>query len=164
MVNEELEDVGYEEPGQILIKGDNILESYWDDKTSTRDSIIDGWFQTGDVAKVDLDGNYWFVDRIKNVIISGGENIYPAELETLLSKNLDLKEYSIVGRKDGKWGEVPVIVAVRKNLNVLPEEILKLFKGKVANYKIPKDVLFVQALPRNALGKIVIDEVKELVI
>ena len=77
---------------------------------------------------------------------------------------MDLKEYSIVGRKDEKWGEVPVIVAVRKNLNVLPEEILKLFKGKVANYKIPKDVLFVQALPRNALGKIVIDEVKELAI
>ena len=77
---------------------------------------------------------------------------------------MDLKEYSIVGRKDEKWGEVPVIVAVRKNLNVLPEEILKLFKGKVANYKIPKDVLFVQALPRNALGKIVIDEVKQLAI
>ena len=164
LVNEELEDVGYGEPGQILIKGDNILESYWEDKASTKDSIIDGWFLTGDVAKVDVDGNYWFVDRIKNVIISGGENIYPAELETLLSKNLDLKEYSIVGRKDGKWGEVPVIVAVRKNLNVLPEEILKLFKGKVANYKIPKDVLFVKALPRNALGKIVIDEVKELAI
>ena len=164
LVNEELEDVGYGEPGQILIKGDNILESYWEDKASTKDSIIDGWFLTGDVAKVDIDGYYWFVDRIKNVIISGGENIYPAELETLLSKNLDLKEYSIVGRKDGKWGEVPVIVAVRKNLNVLPEEILKLFKGKVANYKIPKDVLFVQALPRNALGKIVIDEVKQLAI
>ena len=164
LVNEELEDVGYGEPGQILIKGDNILESYWEDKTSTKDSIIDGWFLTGDVAKVDIDGYYWFVDRIKNVIISGGENIYPAELETLLSKNLDLKEYSIVGRKDEKWGEVPVIVAVRKNLNVLPEEILKLFKGKVANYKIPKDVLFVKALPRNALGKIVIDEVKELAI
>ena len=164
LVNEKLEDVGCGEPGQILIKGDNILESYWEDKTSTKDSIIDGWFLTGDVAKVDLDGNYWFVDRIKNVIISGGENIYPAELETLLSKNQDLKEYSIVGRKDEKWGEVPVIVAVRKNLNVLPEEILKLFKGKVANYKIPKDVLFVKALPRNALGKIVIDEVKELAI
>ena len=164
LVNEELEDVGYGEPGQILIKGDNILESYWEDKASTKDSIIDGWFLTGDVAKVDIDGYYWFVDRIKNVIISGGENIYPAELETLLSKNQDLKEYSIVGRKDEKWGEVPVIVAVRKNLNVLPEEILKLFKGKVANYKIPKDVLFVKALPRNALGKIVIDEVKELAI
>ena len=82
----------------------------------------------------------------------------------MLSKNQDLKEFSIVGRKDEKWGEVPVIVAVRKNINVLPEDILKLFKGKVANYKIPKDVLFVQSLPRNVLGKIVIDKVKEFAV
>ena len=164
LVNDELEDVGLGEPGQILIKGENILESYWEDKTSTENSIIDGWFLTGDVAKVDLDGNYWFVDRIKNVIISGGENIYPAELEILLSNNQDLMEFSIVGRKDEKWGEVPGIVAVRKNLNILPEEILNVFRGNVANYKIPKDVVFVKSLPRSALGKIIIDEVKELAV
>ena len=115
------------------------------------------------MAKVDPDGNYWFVDRIKNVIISGGENIYPAELEILLSQNQSLVEYSIVGRSDEKWGEVPVIVAVRKHADVSSQEILEPFKGNVANYKIPKDVLFVKSLPRNALGKILISEVKKIV-
>ena len=102
------------------------------------------------------------VEKIKSNLAKK-DNEKKAEAQKI-SEQINLKEYSIVGRKDEKWGEVPVIVAVRKNLNVLPEEILKLFKGKVANYKIPKDVLFVNALPRNALGKIVIDEVKELVI
>ena len=163
LVDQELKDVAQGKPGQILIKGENILERYWEDENSTKESIIDGWFLTGDVAKVDPDGNYWFVDRIKNVIISGGENIYPAELEILLSQNQSLVEYSIVGRSDEKWGEVPVIVAVRKHADVSSQEILEPFKGNVANYKIPKDVLFVKSLPRNALGKILISEVKKIV-
>jgi len=162
LVDQELKNVAQGNPGQILIKGENILERYWEDENSTKESIIDGWFLTGDVAKVDSDGNHWFVDRIKNVIISGGENIYPAELEILLSQNQNLVEYSIVGRKDEKWGEVPVIIAVRKNVDVSSQEILEPFKGNVANYKIPKDVLFVESLPRNALGKILISEVKKI--
>ena len=139
------------------------FECYWNDETASNESIKDGWFFSGDIAKIDEDGNYWFIDRIKNVIISGGENIYPAELEVLLSNNKDLVEYSIVGKHDVKWGEVPVIVAVKKNKSVTSDQILYLFNEKVAKYKIPKEVIFVNNIPKNALGKIEIDKVKQLV-
>lgn len=163
LVNKDLEEVEIGCAGQILVKGDNILDEYWDDTIATKKSIIDGWFLTGDMAKVDSVGNYWFVDRIKNVIISGGENIYPAELEIILSGHKDLKEFSVIGKKDPTWGEVPVIVAVSKKENLKPENILLSFEGKVAKYKIPKEVIFVNEIPKNALGKIIIDDVKSLV-
>ena len=162
LVDEDLNEVSIGQPGQILVKGENILECYWNDEIASQQSIKEGWFFTGDIAKIDEDGNYWFIDRIKNVIISGGENIYPAELELLLLNNKDLVEYSIVGKNDNKWGEVPVIVAVKKNKSVTSNQILHLFNEKVAKYKIPKEVVFVDHLPRNALGKIVNDEVKKL--
>ena len=162
LVDEDLNEVSIGQPGQILVKGENILECYWNDEIASQQSIKEGWFLTGDIAKIDEDGNYWFIDRIKNVIISGGENIYPAELELLLLNNKDLVEYSIVGKNDDKWGEVPVIVAVKKNKSVTSDQILYLFNEKVAKYKIPKEVVFVDHLPRNALGKIVNDEVKKL--
>ncbi len=149
--------------GQILVKGDNILDGYWNDNIATKKSIIDGWFLTGDIAKVDNFGNYWFVDRIKNVIISGGENIYPAELEIILSGHKDLKEFLVIGKNDPIWGEVPVIVAVSKKENLKPDNVLVSFEGKVAKYKIPKEVIFVSEIPKNALGKIIVDDVKILV-
>ena len=162
LVDEDLNEVSIGQPGQILVKGENILECYWNDEIASQQSIKEGWFLTGDIAKIDEDGNYWFIDRIKNVIISGGENIYPAELELLLLNNKDLVEYSIVGKNDDKWGEVPVIVAVKKNKSVTSDQILHPFNEKVAKYKIPKEVVFVDHLPRNALGKIINDEVKKL--
>ena len=162
LVDEDFNEVSIGQPGQILVKGENILECYWNDETASNESIKDGWFFSGDIAKIDEDGNYWFIDRIKNVIISGGENIYPAELEVLLSNNKDLVEYSIVGKHDVKWGEVPVIVAVKKNKSVTSDQILYLFNEKVAKYKIPKEVIFVNNIPKNALGKIEIDKVKQL--
>ena len=163
LVDEDFNEVSIGQPGQILVKGENILECYWNDETASNESIKDGWFFSGDIAKIDENGNYWFIDRIKNVIISGGENIYPAELEVLLSNNKDLVEYSIVGKHDVKWGEVPVIVAVKKNKSVTSDQILYLFNEKVAKYKIPKEVIFVNNIPKNALGKIEIDKVKQLV-
>jgi len=163
LVDNNLKEVKTGSPGQILVKGQNILNCYWEDIQSTKASIVDGWFLTGDIAKVDKQGNYWFVDRIKNVIISGGENIYPAELEVILKGNGLLKEFSIVGRKDFVWGEVPVIIAVKQAKKIDKDKILKIFEGQVAKYKIPKDIIFVDNLPKNALGKIMVDEVKRLV-
>ena len=92
-------------------------------------------------------------ESAKNVIISGGENIYPAELEVILKGNGLLKEFSIVGKKDLVWGEVPVIIAVKQNEKINKDKILKFFEGQVAKYKIPKDIIFVDNLPKNALGK-----------
>ena len=163
LVNKNLEEVETGSAGQILVKGDNILDCYWNDDIATKKNIIDGWFLTGDMAKVDNIGNYWFVDRIKNVIISGGENIYPAELEIILSGHKDLKDFSVIGKKDPIWGEVPVIVAVSKKENLKSENVLEIFESKVAKYKIPKEVIFVGEIPKNALGKIIIDDVKKLV-
>ena len=162
LVDSNLNDVNLGGIGEILVKGDNVLDCYWKDELETKKNISDGWFHTGDIAKCDKNGNYWFIDRIKNVIISGGENIYPAEIERILSNFFKLKEFCIVGRKDKKWGEVPILVGKKAFKNISKDEILNEFKGKIANYKIPKDIIFVQEMPKNALGKIILDEVKKI--
>jgi fatty-acyl-CoA synthase len=150
------------EVGEIRVRGDNILARYWNNEPASRASITDGWFHTGDMARVDDQGLYWFADRLKHVIISGGENIYPAELERVLRDVTGLAEFTVVGRDDERWGQVPVIVAVRADDTVTGESVLAHFDGQLARFKRPKDVVFVEALPRNALGKIVAEEVRAL--
>lgn len=159
------DDVSAGTVGEIWVKGDNILSHYWNNPGESATHITDGWFHTGDMARQDTAGLYWFADRLKHVIISGGENIYPAELERVLSGHPGLTEFSIVGRDDSRWGQVPVIVAVRKNAadqHVDAQSIIAVFDGEVAKFKRPKDVVFVDALPRNALGKIITDQVVAL--
>jgi len=163
LVGDDGRDVAEGEPGEIWIKGDNILDRYWNNPEASAQNIVDGWFRTGDVARIDSEGNYWFVDRIKHVIISGGENIYPAELDRVLRDCPGLREATVVGRADEKWGMVPVVVAVRADPAVTRDEVLQIFEGNVARFKRPRDVVFVDALPRNALGKVVMDEVRALV-
>ena len=148
--------------GEIRVRGASILTRYWNNDTASRDSIRDGWFHTGDMARVDDQGLYWFADRLKHVIISGGENIYPAELERVLREMPGLAEFAVVGRDDERWGQVPVVVAVRADDTVTADAVLAHFDGRLARFKQPKDVVFVAALPRNALGKIVADEVRAL--
>ena len=150
------------EVGEIWVRGDNILTRYWNNQAASAASITDGWFHTGDMARVDSDGLYWFADRLKHVIISGGENIYPAELERVLSDFDGLAEFAIVGRDDPRWGQVPVVVAVRAAEAPSAEDVLAHFSGRIASFKRPKDVVFVEALPRNALGKIVAGDVRAL--
>ncbi|MGC6453854.1 MAG: class I adenylate-forming enzyme family protein [Candidatus Puniceispirillaceae bacterium] len=150
------------EVGEIWVRGDNILTRYWNNEAASAASITDGWFHTGDMARVDSDGLYWFADRLKHVIISGGENIYPAELERVLSDFDGLAEFAIVGRDDPRWGQVPVVVAVRAAEAPSAEDVLAHFSGRIASFKRPKDVVFVESLPRNALGKIVAAEVRAL--
>ena len=150
------------EVGEILVRGANILTRYWNNHAASAKSITDGWFHTGDMARVDDNGLYWFADRLKHVIISGGENIYPAELERVLANFAGLAEFAIVGRDDPRWGQVPVVVAVRRDGAVSAEDVLDHFSGQIASFKRPKDVVFVEALPRNALGKIVAGDVRAL--
>ena len=116
------------------------------------------------MARVDDQGLYWFADRLKHVIISGGENIYPAELERVLRDMPGLAEFAVVGRDDDRWGQVPVVVAARTDETVTDADVLAHFDGRLARFKRPKDVVFVAALPRNALGKIVADEVRALLV
>ncbi len=146
------------ESGEILVKGGNILSHYWRNEKATSNSIKEGWFRTGDVAHVDSDGYYWFDDRLKHVVISGGENIYPAELERVIREVPGVGEVAVVGRHDERWGEVPVAVI---SGNATPASIHSACEV-LARFKRPKDVVFVDSLPRNALGKVQVHQVKKL--
>lgn len=150
------------EPGEILVKGPNILSGYWRNEAETARAIVDGWFHTGDVAVRDEAGLFWFAGRIKHVVISGGENIYPAELERVLRPHPKVREVAVVGRPDPKWGEVPVaVIAPREPMT--EAEALSAFNGVLARYKHPRAVVFVEALPRNAMGKVVAAEVRAMI-
>ena len=157
-----LRDVAVGEPGEILVKGDNVLSEYWREPGQTAASLVDGWFHTGDVATLDEHGQYWFTDRIKHIIISGGENIYPTEIERVLRDLPGIIEVAVVGRSDPKWGEIPVAVVVSDG-NVTNETVLAACDGRLARYKHPKAVVFVDALPRNATGKVVAAQVREMI-
>jgi len=154
------QDVADGTKGEIWVKGDATLSAYWNDPAQTRDAMTNGWFKTGDVASRDANGNYYFTDRVKNVIISGGENIYPAELERVLNATPKIHEACVVGRPDPNWGEIPVAVVVSDQMS--KGDVLALFHQQIARYKHPRDVVFVDSLPRNAMGKIVPDDVKAL--
>ncbi|MCW9033457.1 MAG: long-chain-fatty-acid--CoA ligase [Rhodospirillales bacterium] len=163
IVDNEGNDLPVGESGEILIKGPNVLIAYWNNPEATAEALKDGWFHTGDIGHQDEEGFLFVDDRKKDMIISGGENIYPAALENILAESGDLIEASVVGRDDEKWGEVPVVVAVRKSEKITESEVKALFKGKIAKFQHPKDVFFVEQLPRNAMGKIVKDEIRTMV-
>jgi fatty-acyl-CoA synthase len=146
-------DVGDGASGEILVRGPNVMSGYWNDPAATAEVLHDGWFRTGDVAMRDSDGFYFVRDRKTNVIISGGENIYPAELEAVLAACPDIAEAVVVGRSDPRWVEVPVAYVVARH-TMTREQVLALFDGKLARYKHPRDVVFLDALPRNAMGKV----------
>ena len=147
------------ESGEIHVKGNNTLSYYWNNQEATDTSLVDGWFRTGDVAHQDDEGFYWFDDRLKHVVISGGENIYPAELERVIREIPGVDEVAVVARSDDRWGEVPVAVVVG---SVNRDSVLRSCES-LARFKRPKDVVFVDALPRNALGKIQVQEVRKLI-
>jgi fatty-acyl-CoA synthase len=141
--------------GEILLRGPNVMTHYWDDPEATREALQGGWFRTGDVAEIDDEGFYWIRDRKKDLIISGGENIYPAELEAVLANSPDIAEAAVIARRDARWGEIPVAVVVQRPGAALDEAaVLSLFAGRLARFKHPRAVVFVDALPRNAMGKV----------
>ncbi|MBE9603375.1 AMP-binding protein [Acetobacteraceae bacterium H6797] len=150
------------ETGQIAIAGPGILDGYWNLPEASRDSIRDGWFLTGDVGHVDAAGRWWFTDRVKHVIISGGENIYPAEVERVLATAPGIREGAVTGRADPQWGEVPVAVVVPGE-GFSAQAVLAHFQGQLARFKCPRDVVVVEALPRTALGKVASSALRALV-
>jgi len=131
------------------------MKEYWRNPAATADAIRDGWFHTGDIGYYDEDGYYWVTDRKKNMIISGGENIYAAEVERVLYQHPALLECALIGLPDAKWGEKPVAIIVPKQDSSVTEADLKQFMvDKLARYKQPRQYIFVDALPKNAMGKI----------
>ncbi|MEI6465407.1 MAG: long-chain fatty acid--CoA ligase, partial [Verrucomicrobiota bacterium] len=149
--------------GEIAIHGPGLMSGYWHKGEAASPAIEAGWFRSGDMGHWDQDG-YLFVDgRRKDMIISGGENIYPAEIENILSECRDIAEATVVGRPDPRWGEVVVAVVVpRGGATVSREQVLSLFEGRIARYKQPKDVVFIGEIPKTALGKVRKEAVRHL--
>jgi fatty-acyl-CoA synthase len=153
LVNSLGETVAPGEVGEIRVRAPNVMCGYWAD--ADNQAFADGWFHTGDLARCDAAGFYEVVGRSKDMIISGGENIYPAEIENLLADCPEILEAAVVGQPDARWGEVVVAVVVRKPGTALDADgVLQLFEGRLARFKHPKRVLFCEALPKTALGKV----------
>jgi fatty-acyl-CoA synthase len=150
-------DVRLDAEGQVMVRGPAVLTGYWNGRPALDEA---GWFATGDVARRDADGRLWFVDRLKHVIISGGENIYPAEIERVLRAVTGVAEVAVVGRADPRWGEVPVACVVG---TASEQAVMEACAGALARFKQPRAVLHLPALPRTALGKVATAELRRLV-
>ncbi|MGQ4334830.1 acyl-CoA synthetase [Streptomyces hayashii] len=152
-------DVG--ETGEVLVRGPHVMPGYWGLPEETAASFADGWFRSGDAARVDEDGYVHIVDRIKDMIISGGENVYPAEIENLLLTHPDIVECAVIGVADDKWGEVPrAVVVPREGASIDADAVLASLAGRLAKYKIPKSVVVADELPRTASGKLLKSRVR----
>jgi long-chain acyl-CoA synthetase len=152
------------EVGEIIVRGETVMSGYWQDPVATAKSLRDGWLWTGDVGCFDEDGFLTLKDRSKDMIISGGSNIYPREIEDVLSTHPAIAECSEVGRRHAEWGEEAVaFVVVREGRSVTPAELDALCLDNIARYKRPKDYKFIPALPKNNYGKILKTELRKLV-
>ncbi|MDA8108390.1 MAG: long-chain fatty acid--CoA ligase [Betaproteobacteria bacterium] len=144
-----------DEVGELWVRGPNVMRGYWNDPEATRAAFVDGWFRTGDLARRDANGFFWIAGRSKDMIISGGENIYPAELENVLADCAAIAEAAVIGVEDPKWGEAACACVVRKPGAELDEQAVRaLFDDRLARYKHPRRVVFLESLPKNALGKV----------
>jgi fatty-acyl-CoA synthase len=156
------DNVAVGEPGEVVMRGPNVTSGYWRLPEETAAAFTDDWFHSGDVAVVDDEGYVTIVDRLKDMFISGGENVYPVEVENHLHANPAVADCAVIGVPDERWGEVGrAIVVLRSGFTATPETILAGLAGKVANYKIPKSLVFVDALPRTATGKLVRAQLRE---
>jgi fatty-acyl-CoA synthase len=148
-------EVAHGERGEVVVRGPNVLFEYWGNAAATAEALREGWFHTGDIGTRDGDGYFFIHDRKNNVIISGAENIYPAEIERVLAHHPAVAEVAVVGRPHAKWQEVPVAFVVRRPGVAADAEVLKRHVAEhLARFKVPRDIVFVDSLPRNTLGKV----------
>jgi fatty-acyl-CoA synthase len=152
-------------PGEVLVRGPNVMAGYWNRPEDTAAAIdAEGWFRTGDVAFMDGEGFLTICDRIKDMIISGGENVYPAEVESVLFKHPAIAEIAVIGEPDEKWGECVVAIAALKPGHSLNIEELRAFAGeRLARYKLPRRLVTMTALPRNTVGKVLKYELRKAI-
>ncbi len=149
-------DVADGDPGELAIRGPSVFSGYWGNDAANEEAFRGGWFHMGDVFRRNPDGTLDFVDRVKYMIKSGGENIYPAEIEQHIMLDERIMDVAVVRKTHQKWGEVPVVFAASNDESLTPEDVIGMCKGRVANYKLPKEVYFIQMdeLPRSTSGKI----------
>ena len=147
--------LGANQRGELMLRGPGITPGYWNNPEATAKAFEDGWLCSGDIAYYDEDGDYYIVDRSKDMYISGGENVYPAEVENVLFQMAGVAEAAVIGVHDDKWGEVgKAIIVLKPGAEVSAEAVVAHCKAKLAGFKAPKHVVFVQVLPRNAAGKV----------
>ena len=143
------------ETGELWLKSPVVTPGYWKNEKSSAEAVTDGWFHTGDMVRRDDEGYYYVVDRKKNMYISGGENVYPAEVEKFLYTHEAVKEAAIIGVEDEKWGEAGIaFIVLNEGASLTKEEVLDFCKGRLAKYKTPKYVKFLDEIPKNEAGKI----------
>lgn len=144
-----------DEPGEILIKSPTIMKGYWRRPEQTAEVLQNGWYHTGDVGSIDAEGYLTIRDRLRDMVISGGENIYPAEIENVLMQHPQVADCAVIGIPDPKWGEaVKAVVVSAPGAPQDAEALIKFLQGRLARYKCPRTVAFTGALPRNATGKV----------
>ena len=156
VVDSNMRDVPRGEVGEIVYRGPGVMDRFWNDPRATAEAFAGGWFHSGDLVRQDAEGFIYVVDRVKDMIISGGENIYCAELENTIAWHPKVAEVAVVGRPDEKWGEVPVAVIIPRDRNDVPtlEDIREFCDGKLARYKHPKDLILRESFPLSGTGKI----------
>jgi o-succinylbenzoate---CoA ligase len=148
--------------GEILVRGPTVMDGYINRPEETELALRDGWLHTGDLGYLDGEGYLYVVSRRHDLIISGGENIYPAEVEAVLLAHPAVEEAAVVGQPDARWGQAPAAaIRLRAGMQASAAELIEFCRGRLAGYKVPKQVRFVAALPRNATGKLLRDQVKE---
>lgn len=160
VVDQNMNDVPVGEVGEIVYRAPTLMSCYWNNPEATAEAFAGGWFHSGDLVRMDSDGYVWVVDRKKDMIISGGENIYCAELENVLASHPDIAEVAVIGRADEKWGEVPIAVAAVTNDDLRIEDLGEFVTDRLARYKHPKALEIVDALPRNPAGKVLKTELR----
>ena len=162
VVDENGNEVPDGERGEIVVRGPNVMKGYWSRPDATAEAIQDGWFHTGDIGKRDTDGYFWILDRKKDMIISGGENVYPAEVEDVLFQHPAVQDVAVIGVQHPRWGEtVRAVIVVKDGATVTEQEVVDFTTGRLARYKQPRSVVFADWLPRNPTGKVVKFELRE---
>ncbi|MGN4125189.1 AMP-binding protein [Lysinibacillus sphaericus] len=143
------------EVGELFIRGKHMFEFYWNNPLETEKTIVNGWLKTGDLAKMDEDGDFYIVGRCKEMIISGGENVYPQEVEQCILRHQLVKEVAVIGAPDDYWGEiVTAFIVCSQKTAVISQEITALCKESLGRYKMPKKIFFIEELPKTIVGKI----------
>ncbi len=160
VVDDDMNDVAAGEVGEIVYRAPTLMAGYWNNPEATAEAFAGGWFHSGDLVRLDDEGYVWVVDRKKDMIISGGENIYCAEVENVLAAHPAMIEVAVIGRPDDAWGEVPVVVAAVAESGLTLADLDEFLTGRLARYKHPKGLEIVDALPRNPAGKVLKTELR----
>ena len=151
--------------GELVVRGPNVFAGYWRNPEASAAALADGWLLTGDVAQRDEEGYYRIAARLKDMYISGGENVYPAEVESVLHEHPAVADAAVVPVPDERWGEVGIaVVVLAEGADADEDEVLEHCAARLARFKVPRGVRFVDELPRSGMGKVLKDELRDLIV